>query len=59
MKRLERIAAFALPPAVALLICGLLIRRFPKLLALAFVVPVVVTVIAVVVVVVLVALRRE
>ena len=55
----ERIAALVPPPALAVLACGCLVRRFPLLPALAFVVSVVVTVIAMVVVVVLVALRRE
>ncbi len=59
MRRLKRIAAFVLPPALTVLACGYLIRRFPLLPALALVVPLVVTVIAVVVVVLLVALRRE
>jgi hypothetical protein len=59
VKRLKRIAAFVLPPVLAVLTCGYLIRRLPMLLALVFVVPVVVTAIAVIVVTVAVALRRE
>jgi len=58
VKRLKHIAAFVLPPVLTVLTCGYLIRRFPLLLTLAFVVPVVGTVIAVVFVV-FVALRRE
>ena len=59
VKRLKRIAAFVLPPALTVFTVGLLIRRFPMTLTLASVVPVVVTVIAVIVVTVAVVLRRE
>ena len=59
VKRLKPIAALVLPPAITVLTCGYLVRRFPLLPAVAFVVPVAVTVIAVIVVTVVVALRQE
>ena len=59
VKRLKRIVPFVLPPALTVLMCGLLIRRSPLLFTLAFMVPVLVAVIAVIVFMVLVALRRD